>query len=59
MYKNETIATYYTSSFDPLLSVLWSPFDKNSLIVGAKDQTLRIWKVTDYPFKTETGMHFD
>lgn len=53
--KNENIATYVTPNFDSLLTILWSPMDKDLMISTAKDQTLNLWKISDYPPKDETG----
>lgn len=55
MDKNETIATYFLENFDALTSMVWSPLASNLMISGAKDQTLRIWKITDYPPRDEAG----
>ncbi|KAI4463478.1 gem-associated protein 5 [Holotrichia oblita] len=46
--KNKKIISTFTGhNVEAILSVLWSPLDKDFIITGAKDNCIRIWNITE------------
>lgn len=56
--ENDTIlSTFLGHNSNPVMSVIWSPADKNYIISSSKDNTVRIWNITEHPPKKEIGRY--
>ncbi|KAJ8945096.1 hypothetical protein NQ318_005277 [Aromia moschata] len=50
--SSTVLSTYINAHFEGVLAVTWSPIDSDYVIIAGKDHTIRIWKVSDCPPRT-------
>ncbi|XP_057667070.1 gem-associated protein 5-like [Diorhabda carinulata] len=48
--KGEYLATFINcNNYEPVTAAIWSPIDPDYVISAGKDNTLKIWKISEYP----------
>lgn len=55
MKTNFHISTYVNPQFTLITAMIWSPINKDYMITGNKDQTIKIWQIKENQPKDATG----
>ncbi|XP_072382059.1 uncharacterized protein [Diabrotica undecimpunctata] len=49
-------ATIESANYEPVTAAIFSPINPDYVISGEKDNTIRIWRISDHPPKDEKGI---